>query len=164
FPSHFDGNQIAVTIPRGKDGTDRTLTDGNTGRAGTAAGAIFGANGAGLGFDGAGNKIGGYAASIGEWTADGTRVAGAVAPGGTGEVQYGWAALPRSSVYENGGPLPNGVTYVFTQTENDPSTIVTAQNYSVGLSVVANIAPAKTLTLDRPVRLDGSMLFTLNYL
>ncbi|KVN23374.1 hypothetical protein WJ63_19380, partial [Burkholderia pyrrocinia] len=25
-PSHFDGNQIAVTIPRGKDGTDRTLT------------------------------------------------------------------------------------------------------------------------------------------
>lgn len=132
---------------------------GNTNVTQSAFGGIYGMpkSGAGLGFDSGDRKIGGYGGTIGDWAADGVSVFGAAEPGG-GEYSVGYAALPGSD------KVRNGATYVFTQTGGDANTIVSAKDYSLTLAVAVNIAPAKTLTLDRPVKLDGSMSFQLNYL
>ncbi|WP_080425162.1 DUF1120 domain-containing protein [Burkholderia ubonensis] len=118
--------------------------------------------GAGLGRDSDGNKIGAYAAAIGQWKADGKPVSGADAHEEIHGMWGGYGGLPGSTA--GAYDMPASVTFVFATTAGEPATIVTAKDYSLSLSVAANIAPAKTLTLDRPVRLDGSMLFTLNYL
>ncbi|WP_157644721.1 DUF1120 domain-containing protein [Burkholderia ubonensis] len=117
-------------------------------------------SGAGLGRDSGGHKLGGYAASIGGWSADSSAVIGVSIPGTYGEVHRGWGGLSGDTM-NSSEFIPGEPTYAFSR---DGSTIVSAKDYALSLSVAANIAPAKTLTLDRPVRLDGAMLFTLNYL
>ncbi|MGY4835199.1 DUF1120 domain-containing protein [Burkholderia pyrrocinia] len=149
--------RISLTVSDNRQGS----AGGNTTSTGSAGGywVANAGNGAGLGFDSGGHRIGGYAGTISSWTADNKGVTGAVAPGGSGGVVYNYAGLPGTHQGDIAS-AGNGATYVFTQS----GTIVSAQDYSMSLEVAADIAPAKTLTLDRPVRLDGSMSFQLNYL
>ncbi|MBN3836266.1 DUF1120 domain-containing protein [Burkholderia sp. Ac-20344] len=157
--------RISISVSDNRQDSAGGNTDFIEGPKDTGGWSAIPHSGAGLGFDRAGHKIGAYSASVGQWDADSVFVHGGVLQGASGDVVSDWAGLPGSTVAGWYPPEPQGVTYVFTNYDGGGDTsIVAAEDYSVGLSVSAAIAPAKTLTLDSIVKLDGAMLFTLNYL